>query len=670
MTNPSEKDPVDGSSEPTSTAALIEQMARMMQQMAVMQVAAMNNPHPATQLVSHLVAMTEGILHSSPIDVKFDGTNYSFWCQAVEMYIRGRARMQHLTGEPTPPSGQDASYQKWITEDVVVKGWIINSLEPRLRGSYIRYPTAKDVWKAIATTYYDNNDEAHVYALNRQVARVKQDGRPVEAFFDELQGLWQEIDFRCPNPMEHAVDIAKFNTFVQKQRVYTLLDGLDDTLDSIRAQVVQLSPFPSVEQAYGYIRREATRQGIMLKDGAAPNSFAMVSKGYKSGKLSNFQSKNFIHTDKSKLKCTSCGKTRHTRENCFEVIGYPEWWKDRKNTHGEGSKGRSNMAAASTGHAAGGQPAQEQAKPSVPKELGLATGGLAAGRKHGLGEVMGSSSQGKEFKQISGNCHLSTSNNGAQILSTDSRLKNWIIDSGASDHMTFQHEEMINTKKAHKSGIINANGKIYPVTAAGDIKLSSDVSLNDALLVPSLSTQLISVGKLTQDLNCVALMYPDHCVFQDLLSKRIIGHGTKRDGLYYFEDWKNGKAYLAGSMEDEKKKKIMLWHKRLGHPSFGYLKKLSPHLFNGINDKDFSCHTCIEAKSHRTSYHDSMTKTRNPFDLVHTDVWGPSPVISKNGNRWYVMFIDDCTRMTWLYLLKHKDEVEKMFQEFYKMVET
>lgn len=72
---------------------------------------------------------------------------------------------------------------------MVVKGWIINSLEPRLRASYIRYPTARDVWKAIATTYHGNNDEAQVYALNCQVTRVKQDGRAIEEYFDELQGL-------------------------------------------------------------------------------------------------------------------------------------------------------------------------------------------------------------------------------------------------------------------------------------------------------------------------------------------------------------------------------------------------------------------------------------------------------------------------------------------------
>jgi hypothetical protein len=78
----------------------------------------------------------------------------------------------------------------------------------------------------------------------------------------------------------------------------------------------------------------------------------------------------------------------------------------------------------------------------------------------------------------------------------------------------------------------------------------------------------------------------------------------------------------------------------------------------------FFCETCVKAKSHRTSYYDSKYKCLVPFDLIHTDVWGPSPIMSKSGCKWYVIFIDDCTCMTWLYLLKTKDEVDNFFQFF------
>ena len=56
--------------------------------------------------------------------------------------------------------------------------------------------------------------------------------------------------------------------------------------------------------------------------------------------------------------------------------------------------------------------------------------------------------------------------------------------------------------------------------------------------------------------------------------------------------------------------------------------------------------------------------------VIHSDVWGPSPVASLLGYRWFVTFIDCHSRVTWVYLLKAKNEVFSCFQSFHKMVRT
>jgi response regulator RpfG family c-di-GMP phosphodiesterase len=225
----------EGTIEAVNMAALLEQLTKIVtlqqNQMVTMQNAVNMNPQLATQTM----AMTEGAIHPNPIDVKMDGMNYTYWCQAVELYVKGRERMRHITGNLTPPLPTDPEFRRWEIDDAVVKGWLINSLEPRLRSKYIRHSTAQDVWKALATTYYDGSDEVQVFALNRKVARLKQEGMTVEEFYDELQAVWQEIDFRCPNTMDTPGDIEKFNHFIQKSRVYTFLDGLEDRFDAIRA---------------------------------------------------------------------------------------------------------------------------------------------------------------------------------------------------------------------------------------------------------------------------------------------------------------------------------------------------------------------------------------------------------------------------------------------------
>jgi histone deacetylase 1/2 len=146
-------------------------------------------------------------------------------------------------------------------------------------------------------------------------------------------------------------------------------------------------------------------------------------------------------------------------------------------------------------------------------------------------------------------------------------------------------------------------------------------------------------------------MYPNFCLFQDNLTKEIIGRGTKKGGLYHLEDMNNGSAINTTGLSNSCKNKVLIWHERLGHPSFGYMKHLFPELFVNCGSYKFECETCIKAKSHRVSYPQNLTKCSSPFDLVHSDVWGPAPVTSKNRNKWFILFIDDCTRMTWVYVL-------------------
>jgi hypothetical protein len=121
---------------------------------------------------------------------------------------------------------------------------------------------------------------------------------------------------------------------------------------------------------------------------------------------------------------------------------------------------------------------------------------------------------------------------------------------------------------------------------------------------------------------------------------------------------------------DKNEQQIWLWHRRLGHPSFGYMKYLFSALFSNISPCNLKCETCILAKSHRANYPLSLNKSTVPFALIHSDVWGPSPVTTISGFCWFVIYIDDCTRMMWLYLLKHKNEVLTTFQSFHTMVQT
>ncbi|CAL2234484.1 unnamed protein product [Prunus armeniaca] len=106
----------------------------------------------------------------------------------------------------------------------------------------------------------------------------------------------------------------------------------------------------------------------------------------------------------------------------------------------------------------------------------------------------------------------------------------------------------------------------------------------------------------------------------DIHTMEILGRGTKKWGLYYVDDFNPSVTHPF----DSKQKQIWLWHHRLRHPSFSYMKHLIPDLFSGFKDSYFTCDTCILAKSHRVPYPLSTNKCTTPFTLIHYDVWGPS----------------------------------------------
>lgn len=357
-------------------------------------------------------------------------------------------------------------------------------------------------------------------------------------------------------------------------------------LDNIRSDVLQMKPFPTVEQAYAHVRREALRQAVMTDNSNELSGAVLASKGLKlhSSKILS-QSK---HKEPSNGKCSHCGGNKHTSETCFKLHGYPDWWTDFQ------ARKRRDTTDSNPGKAA-----------------------VATVEPH-LSLIPKSSSH-------------TTKGNVLICSNHDDDSNAWILDSGATDHMTFDAADFSERSIPRRSSIANANGGLSAVTGTGTVMLSPALSLSNTLLVPSLSHKLLSVSQVTKALNCVVLIYPFFCFLQDILTKEIIGRGTKRGGLYYMEDFSVGRAHHMHYPRNNKMEQVLLWHRRLGHPSFGYLKHVS---------------------------------------LIHSDVWGPSPKSSISGYRWFVIFVDDCTRMTWIYLLKQKNEVIHIFQQFHKMIQT
>jgi hypothetical protein len=119
------------------------------------------------------------------------------------------------------------------------------------------------------------------------------------------------------------------------------------------------------------------------------------------------------------------------------------------------------------------------------------------------------------------------------------------------------------------------------------------------------------------------------------------------------------------------KPSLARWHNRLGHPSPPIVRKVIrsnnlPCVSESNNESVYDA--CQKAKSHQLLYGNSPSRSSVPPKLVFSDVWGPAPT-SVGGKKYYVSFIDDFSKFTWIYLLKFKLGVFQNFQEFQSPVE-
>ncbi|KAA0050393.1 Cysteine-rich RLK (RECEPTOR-like protein kinase) 8 [Cucumis melo var. makuwa] len=153
------------------------------------------------------------------------------------------------------------------------------------------------------------------------------------------------------------------------------------------------------------------------------------------------------------------------------------------------------------------------------------------------------------------------------LISVDGK-KFWILDSGATNHLTDFSEYFVTyTPCAGNEKIWIADGSLVPIAGKGQIVLYDDFSLLNVLHVPKLSYNLLSISKITRELYYKATFLPESVCFQDLKSERTIGTVQHSWGLYILNDDTSGSSIsttsLLSSYFSTSEHDFMLWHFRL-----------------------------------------------------------------------------------------------------------
>lgn len=90
-----------------------------------------------------------------------------------------------------------------------------------------------------------------------------------------------------------------------------------------------------------------------------------------------------------------------------------------------------------------------------------------------------------------------------------------------------------------------------------------------------------------------------------------------------------------------------------------------------INPPNQLCEAYIKGKQHRQSFEVGKSRrARRSPEIVHSNLTRPFDIPSLGGNMYYLIFIDDFSKKSWVYILKEKSETLDKFKEFKSMVEN
>ena len=198
------------------------------------------------------------------------------------------------------------------------------------------------------------------------------------------------------------------------------------------------------------------------------------------------------------------------------------------------------------------------------------------------------------------------------------------------------------------------NGNSMSISRIGKINsivASHPLPLSDVLLVPSITKNLLSIIKFTRENNCLVIFSSSGFFIQDLTTRKVMGVGRCKNGLYVLD--RGHATFLSSLSTCNLRASSIIWHARLGHPSFRVVSSLNKHGAISVSDNrsiDLKpCFGCQLGKSHCLPFSNLDQRCNSLFERIHCYLWGPSPITSPSGHKYYCVLIDEFSRFSWFY---------------------
>jgi hypothetical protein len=580
--------------------------------------------------------ISEALKHTlEPNPVKLLGPeNYVSWARHAQLILSSHGYDSLLVADKAEVKEIDTS-NKQANDRILV--WLLGSMDPIVREQVETIATVAGVWTSLESQFSGKSNKMQANCIIHEMSNLRQGSRSVTEYAGEVRKLYGALHYYHPFKPVDKRDLVVHHAWFEPIVSKLFLDGLNEEFDLRRQLILSNAEWPSLDDIISNVVEEETRLAHLKVESNKNIDGSVEVPLQTNNTLSSQRERN-----NGKLFSAYCKYAGHIKEKCYKSHRYPPRWnKGRTQTGGvQGSSLKFNQADRTT-----------------------TMGKVPVVDVHALEEF-----KSKLRLSESPSPSIASSKVDSSFHVSSTQPRSWIIDTGATNHMTGASNLFTSyTPCSGKDKVRVADGSTSPIVGHGTIQCTKTLSLSPVLHVPNFPVNLLSFSSISKSLNCGGWFEPTYCAFQELGTGRLLGTGTVHDGLYYLDEGSDEIA-LATCMSPCQE--LMLHHRRLGHLSFAALSRIYPSLFKSCPKESIVCDACELAKHTRGTYPSRGLRSNNPFEVVHSDVWGPCEVQSISGHRWFVTFIDCFSRFTWLYLIKHKSDVFSVFKDLHALIQN
>lgn len=599
--------------------------------------------------------------------------NWPKWKQKMLEVLEMADLDEYVTGSITKPNilSDPSSFKNWRSNHRKIAAFIKSHIDDGEKQFITQTMTADEAWSALADRHEKQGPITQVRLIQELLSiSYSEDVSTWPSATDRLRDLCARV---------FAQSIPTFDVLF----MVSMLNALESKADNIRSEMTSYYISNSTSSSEALVNR--INQEVVYKSKRAENDNVALSA-------------QFQHKSKKICSNTSCKRTGHTIEDCFQDGGGMAGRKDevlakiaKKKAERTSKKGgsvngirRDNSGRAyiidSESHEAILLAAAPSAKSatSTPSSENVALSAVSTD--------LPTDANSFEYHALVSFDDLITSvnwNENAKInfdfsaypaipINSSSRSKvtnssPFILDSAASIHISPESSDFYDLKPISPRVIKGVGGSHVSAVGIGKIKLhvskGNHIILEPALYVPQATVRLVSVKILATSQKLFSHFNDSACWLTNQSGANIatgsLASGNSSLGLYTLDI---SSSYAEHAFISTRIPNISTWHRRLGHLNHRSIVDMSEKgMVEGmpidLSSDPPKCQHCILGKQTRSS----VPKTREgvkalaTLDVVYIDLTGPQSIASASGNLYVMNLIDDYSSFSWSIPIRSKD---------------